>query len=258
MPAAAAAAVVDLDEDIAHNRTPSGWPLATRPPSLSCPLGPERRVYSFQQGQHGSETGDVLWPSSRLLSRFVEARCSAFAGAAVLELGAGCALAGVTAAACGARAVLTDRCTSLTGANAAAAAAVGFPGVGCVSVEALDWTRAEEWLGAGRRRWDWVLVADCIYHQQNDFSHLEALAGLLAALLQASPPPRAALSTQERDPAARAAFFAACARRGLSLRVRTLPQLAAEGLETAGQAPSAEIWLAEGADRSAPAEDNSS
>jgi len=213
-------------------------------------------VYSFQQGLHGSETGDVLWPASRLLSRFVEARSGAFAGADVLELGAGCALAGVTAAACGARAVLTDRCTTLTGANAAAAAQVGFPGVGCVLVEALDWRRAEEWLRAGRR-WDWVLVADCIYHQQNDFSHLEALAGLLAALLQASPPPRAALSTQERDPAARSAFFAACARRGLGLSVRSLPQLAAEGLETAGQAPSAEIWLVEGADRSAPAEDSS-
>lgn len=54
-------------------------------------------------------TGQIVWPVSVFLSWFVAARPAEFRGKVVVELGAGCGLAGVVAARVGARAaVLTD------------------------------------------------------------------------------------------------------------------------------------------------------
>jgi predicted nicotinamide N-methyase len=252
---------VDLDADIL-NRTPSGWPLATKPPVLTCSLGPERRLYRFRQGAHGTETGNVLWPASRLLSRYVEQHCSDFSGRSVLELGAGCALAGVTAAACGARVVLTDRegvGKTLTLCNCEAALLTGFPAPGSLSVSILDWCDHNTWLREHGVCWDWVLVADCVYHQQHDYTHLLALAQLLSALIHQPQPPRVLFSSQERDPVARHAFFGALASHRLSVSTRSLCQLQDEGLDIGiGQHPSTELWWVNAADRTlvaAPAEE---
>lgn len=67
----------------------------------------------------------VLWPAGYLLAQWAgdEANCAAWAGRPVLELGAGTGAASVAAAACGARALATDR----EGRALALAAANGAP-----------------------------------------------------------------------------------------------------------------------------------
>ena len=190
----------------------------------------------------------------------MEQHASDFSGRTVLELGAGCALAGVTAAACGGRVVLSDRqavATTLTRENCEAALLTGFPVPGSLSVSVLDWCEHEAWLSEHGRSWAWVLVADCVYHQQNDFTHLLALAQLLAALIHQPEPPRVLFSSQERDPAARHAFFSALASHRLCVSTRSLAQLEEDGLDIGvGQHPSTELWWV-GADpfAAAPAEE---
>lgn len=227
---------VDLDCDI-RNRTPSGWPLQTRPPALSVMLAGTR--HTFAQRPHCANTGAVLWPISRLLSRYVEAHATQFAGKRVLELGAGAGLVGVAAAAYGAHVTLTDADVALlTRENAAAAAAVGL--AGSVAVEQLRWEEAASWLPS-QAAFDWVLAADVVYHHQHDFGPVCALAALLRGLL-AGGSARALIGYQERDGAAREAFWAALGAQGLCWREQGLAELGAEGVDVAGFEGPMVLW----------------
>lgn len=179
-------------------------------------------------------------------------------------------LAGIGAAAYGAHVLLTDKAraassahaavlsssnllplalapqlTGLTAANVAAAAAVGV--AGSVACGELDWAEAEAWL-AGREAsgasnaFDVVLGADIVYHQQFDFGPVRALAALLAALLRAAPACRVLFGYQERDAAARTAFWDALRDNGLHLRERSLDHLTADGVDTAGLSGPMVMW----------------
>ena len=135
--------------------------------------------------------------------------------------------------------------TGLTETNVAAAAATGVTGsVSCVE---LDWTEAEAWLAAraaagASNAFDVVLGADIVYHQQFDFAPVRALAALLAALLRAAPGAQVIFGYQERDSAARLAFFDAMRATGLTWRERGLEELAAEGVDTTGLSGPMVMW----------------
>lgn len=283
-------AALDLEADLAL-RTPSGWPVQASPPPLRVRLSGVSHVL-VQGGGTAEGLHAVLWPASLLLARAVEALAGpalAVSHGAVLELGAGVGLAGVAAAAAGGRALLTDLKPQLAAANAAAATAAGLPPGAACAAAALDWCEPRA-AGGGPllsgTAWEWVLVADCVYHQQSHFEHLEALAELLGDLLlrypldsggdggcggtvvdeaaapgscpRAAPPPRCLMSHQERDGAAADVFRVALARQGLAVRPKKLAQLAQEGVvDTKGLRGPMELWWVEprgGGGEAAPAE----
>ena len=70
---------------------------------------PDVHPRRLRQGKTHEGLHALLWPISRLLVRYVEARLHQFSGARVLELGAGVGLSGIGAAAYGSHAVLTDK-----------------------------------------------------------------------------------------------------------------------------------------------------
>ena len=116
-----------------------------------------------------------------------------------------------------------------------------------MSCAELDWTEAEAWLAAraaagASNAFDVVLGADIVYHQQFDFGPVRALAALLAALLRAAPSAQVILGYQERDSAARLAFFDAMRAAGLTWRERGLEELAADGVDTAGLSGPMVMW----------------
>jgi hypothetical protein len=117
--------------------------------------------------------------------------------------------------------------TRLTAVNVEAAQSVGVSG--SVQAASCDWVSPEPFLERGDRAlgWDWVLGSDIVYHQQFDYTHIQALAKLLATLLGAAKEQGRKLPTilfgyQERDSAARLAFWEALASHGLGVTVHTL------------------------------------
>ena len=148
--------------------------------------------------------------------------------------------------------------TGLTETNVAAAAAAGV--AGSVACCPLDWAEAAAWLAARSAAgessaFDVVLGADIVYHQQFDFGPVQALAALLAALLRASPAALVLFGYQERDAAARLAFWDALAAQRLAVRQVALEELSAppHGVDTAGLSGPMVLWWITAAD-AAPAE----
>jgi predicted nicotinamide N-methyase len=99
--------------------------------------------------------GVALWPAAIALAHEVAARGEAFAGKAVLELGAGTGLPGLVAASLGARVVQTDRhelamsvCRRNRERN----------GVGNIEYRLVDWS---DW--HDETRYDWILGSDILY-----------------------------------------------------------------------------------------------
>ena len=140
----------------------------------------------------------------------------------------------------------------------AAAAATGVSG--SVSCCDLDWSAADAWLAeraaaGASNAFDIILGADIVYHQQFDFGPVRALAALLAALLRASPGARVLFGYQERDSAARLAFFDALRDARLQWRERGLEELAASGVDTSGLSGPMVMWWISAADE-APARDS--
>ena len=118
---------------------------------------------------------------------------------------------------------------------------------GSVSCAELDWAEAEAWLAAreaagASNAFDVVLGADIVYHQQFDFGPVNALAALLAKLLRAAPGAHVVFGYQERDAAARLAFFDALRAAGLTWRERGLEELAAAGVDTKGLSGPMVMW----------------
>ena len=131
-------------------------------------------------------TGQVIWPSARLLSCFIVRRLrrAALAGQDVLELGAGCGLVGLVAAHFAPRSVtLTDNepeVLDILRRNLRHAA----PGVDARCAD-LDWgsARAHAALAAasgGRERWRVILAADVVYWRESIAPLCATLAALLA------------------------------------------------------------------------------
>ena len=130
----------------------------------------------IESGLHSSvaDTGLAVWDGALILSKFLELelKSSVLEGAAVLDLGAGCGVTSIVAAALGARVSATDLPYSLVllqqnvSSNAELLAAAG----GSVAVGALDWLSTGN-TGAGclelagllDNDFDIVLAADVIW-----------------------------------------------------------------------------------------------
>ena len=119
--------------------------------------------------------------------------------------------------------------TRLTALNVEAAQAVGVSG--SVVAAPCDWESPQAFLESAAcdnaLGWDWILGSDIVYHQQFDYTHIQALAKLLATLLgaakqQGKKPPTILFGYQERDSAARLAFWEALASHGLGVTLHTL------------------------------------
>lgn len=131
-----------------------------------------------------------IWPAEVALGRILIA--SPLECRRVLELGAGIGLAGLAAAAAGARVVVTDRepaALALAKRNAARNRLD-------IDVRCLDWNAADARERAGGE-FDLIVAGDVLY----DEDHLEPLLALLAALL-ADAPQGATPLPRARQPAA--------------------------------------------------------
>jgi len=164
------------------------------------------------------QTGQIVWPSARLLAHFLVRRLgrARLAGEDVLELGAGCGLSGLVASRLGARSVtLTDNepeVLDILRLNLRHAA----PGV-VARAEDLDWGRdaAHERLAAacGRARWSAIIAADVCYWRES----IRPLFASVAALLdRADPRARFFLGYFDRAPQNRALLEAAGREQGLA------------------------------------------
>lgn len=148
---------------------------------------------------------------------------------------------------------------TLTAVNVDAAQAVGV--AGSVRWAALDWACPEEFLAREEPSggWDVIFGSDIVYHQQFDFGPVHALAALLARIVAAArdagrAPPTILFGYQERDSAARVAFWDALAGHGLGVTVQTLEDIAAEGrVDVSGLLGPMALWFIAPSD-AAPAE----
>ena len=165
------------------------------------------------------QTGQIVWPSARLLSHFVARRLrgAALAGQHVLELGAGCGLAGLVAAHFAPASVtLTDNEPEVLAILSLNAARHAPPGAAC-RCEDLDWgsAAAHARLAAasgGRARWRVILAADVVYWRES----ISPLFDTVAALLDDSEGSRFYLGYFNRVDANREALEAAADARGLA------------------------------------------
>jgi predicted nicotinamide N-methyase len=171
------------------------------------------------------QTGQIVWPSARLLAHFVAARLrhAALAGEDVLELGAGCGLTGLVATHFAPRSVtLTDNEPEVLAILSLNAARHAARGVDCRCAD-LDWGRpaAHARLAAasgGRERWRVVLAADVVYWRESIAPLFDSVAALLApreGRFYLGYFERAASNTRE--------LFAAAAARGLVCEASVAP-----------------------------------
>lgn len=96
-----------------------------------------------------------LWPASRGLAQYIWESVD-FAGAAVLELGAGLGLPGLVAALKGGRVTLTDYKTDALEIAAKNASRNGIPGVSCLLA---DWRVFPD-----IEQFDWITGSDVLYN----------------------------------------------------------------------------------------------
>jgi len=190
------------------------------PEVLMVPLAGGAIVRLAPPLRSGEELGLRPWPSGRRLAALLAASPALVRGRSVLELGAGCGLAGLAAAALGARVILTD--TPSAGRVLAQLRRNAALNGGAAEVRALEWAEPEgggggeeEWLAPGER-FDLILGADVMYHPE----HPALLAGVLAARL-ARPSGEATLL---------------CPLRGAELLPSLSREAAARGLQAAAEA----------------------
>lgn len=115
---------------------------------------------------NGVPYGVSLWPGSLALGHEVASRPADFAGRTVLELGSGTGLPGIIAATQGARVVQTDHdavVLDLCRRNGRRNNARG------IEHRPTDWTAWDD-----AARYDWIIGADVLYHEDNH-PHIRAI-----------------------------------------------------------------------------------
>lgn len=152
----------------------------------------------------GSWSGGSIWDSSELLAQMLIDEPPEFwrRHRRVLELGAGCGLSGIGAAAMGAQLVaLTDQVVYMAEHNVAANFAPADRGN--IHVQVLRWGNAEDVSAAlelgcsegdgddvAGRPYDLLLGSDCIYHREHHArlaATIDALSGPSTTVLWVSP-----------------------------------------------------------------------
>jgi hypothetical protein len=167
----------------------------------------------------GLGTGLTVWDGSLVLAKHLEARHATMAGLTVLELGCGPALAGLTAAALGADAILTDLEYALDGVRAAALVNAGSLR-GRVDVAELDWTApAASSIATRARAADWVIASDVVWVEEL-IAPLAHTLGWLASRPGAAP--KILIAHQSRTQRSDAAFARELA--AVGLKARPLPR----------------------------------
>ncbi|MGD8396651.1 MAG: methyltransferase domain-containing protein [Candidatus Eiseniibacteriota bacterium] len=145
-----------------------------------------------------------VWPSAIALGRRLVGM--PLAGRRVLELGAGVGVPGLAAAQRGARVLITDREPVAIEVVRRSAVLNGL----VVETAVLDWNVSQEDATVPQSDFDWIVGADLLY----DRSHVEPLAGTLAALLRRGG--RALIADPDRW--YQGDFVAALEARGLGVR----------------------------------------
>ncbi|CAK0903128.1 unnamed protein product [Prorocentrum cordatum] len=131
-------------------------------------------------------TGLRVWSSALLLGAELAKAPGALKGCSVVELGCGCGLAGVVAAACGASVVLTDRdagCMRLVAITAAANAAAICDAGGSIAFTSLDWEHPTRATTCSLLRFgatDVVISSDPLYTTTGAITLPRAAKALLA------------------------------------------------------------------------------
>ena len=170
-----------------------------------------------------------LWPAALLLCQYLDSPPirSLLPSLRIVELGAGCGLVGLLAAALGAQVTVTDlpHVVGHLEANVAVNAppfvqsqgveggpTVGkHPSGGSVRCTALTWGEGEEGVvSAGLGGVDWVLLADCVYWEELFDPLLDSLTALC------SPSTRVLLSQTVRRHRVEGRFFKRAKKRRLS------------------------------------------
>ena len=162
-------------------------------------------------------TGQVVWPVSVLLGWFVARERERFRGARVLEVGAGCGVAGLIAAAVGADATLTDGSDTVC-RLLARAGDLGVPGGGAISSAKLVWGDRPSLEALGGRPYDFVLGADVVQWPALVAPLLQTVRAALAGAARADAAFFVGVCT--RAAATEAAFLAEAERVGFSVEER--------------------------------------
>ena len=187
----------------------------------------------------GTGTGGTVWPAAHALARYLARRDCA--GWTCLDLGCGTGVAGLAAAALGAKVVaLTDLPCALAGARANVLKNARVLGDATIEVCALDWaapeaSRAFDALPSGTACFDVVLAAECVLPK---LYPLEPLVACLDAVVGPSTEALVAVELRtwhEFDPKQR--FWDLCSERGL--RVDAIPH---SDFDPAFVADDLEIW----------------
>lgn len=135
-------------------------------------------------GGEGVWTGRFLWASGGELAKFIVGKGPEYwAGKRVIELGCGCGLAGLTAAAMGAKeTMLTDQVTDGAATNLALnAAATPELGQRC-RVSKLRWGEEEDYAGVGELPYDVIVGSDIMQEGGDIVGNYKTLADTVAAL----------------------------------------------------------------------------
>ncbi len=135
-------------------------------------------------GGEGVWTGRFLWASGGELAKFIVGKGPEYwAEKRVLELGCGCGLAGLTAAAMGAKeTVLTDQVTEGAASNLAANVATA-PDLGArCRVSKLSWGAEAEYAAVGALPFDVIVGSDIMQEGGDIVGDYKTLADTVAAM----------------------------------------------------------------------------
>eukprot|EP01096_Ripella_sp_DP13-Kostka_P015922 TRINITY_DN7595_c0_g1_i1.p1 TRINITY_DN7595_c0_g1~~TRINITY_DN7595_c0_g1_i1.p1 ORF type:complete len:245 (-),score=75.42 TRINITY_DN7595_c0_g1_i1:23-673(-) len=144
-------------------------------------VGEEGEEVIVLEEKEGEQFGLYSWDSSLLLAEFVWYSRSLWPSSHVLEMGAGCGLAGLVAAKCGASVVLTDKNDPQILSNCARSVALNHLESKC-RIEALEWGTDNSNL-LNQIKVDFVLCSDCLY----DSTDFEDFMGTVYEVLSIHP-----------------------------------------------------------------------
>ena len=129
-------------------------------------------------------TGRFLWASGGELAKFIVGKGPEYwANKRVLELGCGCGLAGLTAAAMGAKeTVLTDQVTEGAASNLAANVTSAPELAERCHVSKLSWGAEDEYTSVGSLPFDVIVGSDILQEGGDIVGNYKTLADTVAAM----------------------------------------------------------------------------